>query len=184
MVSRLYNKTQRALLARAIEDYHNKTCIRFEPRRWYEFTFIYILPGPSCASQVGRIGFGPQLVHLDQYGCMTFGVIQHELMHVIGFWHEHSRYDRDDYIRIIWENIEPGMESNFQKFTPRQIQHLDEDYDYSSLMHYDLHAFARSYGATLSPLKETNGTKIGQRNGLSVVDVRKINKLYNCTSYL
>ena len=41
-------------------------------------------------------------------GCEYDGVIIHEIMHALGFYHEQSRSDRDDFVEIMWENIKAG----------------------------------------------------------------------------
>ena len=38
-------------------------------------------------------------------GCGSIAVVEHEFIHALGLSHEHARYDRDDHITIIWENI-------------------------------------------------------------------------------
>jgi hypothetical protein len=39
---------------------------------------------------------------------MSEGQILHEIMHILGFSHEHVREDRDQYITVMWDNIKPG----------------------------------------------------------------------------
>jgi len=34
-----------------------------------------------------------------------YGVAIHEIMHVLGFFHEHVRKDRDKYVSIDWNSI-------------------------------------------------------------------------------
>lgn len=56
---------------------------------------------------MGRRGGGPQAISIGK-NCDKFGIVVHELGHVIGFWHEHTRPDRDEHVSIIRDNIQEG----------------------------------------------------------------------------
>lgn len=71
---------------------------------------ISVFLSPSCCSYVGRRGGGPQAISIGK-NCDKFGIVAHELGHVVGFWHEHTRPDRDQHVTIIRENIQPGKGS-------------------------------------------------------------------------
>ena len=62
--------------------------------------------------------------------------IAHEVGHAIGFWHEHTRPDRDDYVEILLGNVKKAKSYNFDKRTWGEIINLDVPYDYGSDMHY------------------------------------------------
>ena len=63
-------------------------------------------------------------------------MIAHEIGHAIGFVHEQSRPDRDEYVNIIESNIMSGKEHNFVKYSDRTVNNHGVAYDYGSLMHY------------------------------------------------
>ena len=58
-------------------------------------------------------------------------------MHTIGFWHEHSRPDRDDYVKINIDNVKDHRRNNFKKQNMEQANLIGE-YDLCSIMHYKL----------------------------------------------
>ena len=68
-----------------------------------------------CCSFVGKRGNGPQAISIGK-NCDKFGIVVHELGHAVGFWHEHTRPDRDAWVKIIKENIQEGSNLILQKF--------------------------------------------------------------------
>ncbi|PIC42071.1 hypothetical protein B9Z55_009266 [Caenorhabditis nigoni] len=179
-LSSQYGSYARGVIANAMNEYHTKTCVKFvarDPAKHHDYLWIH--PDDGCYSLVGKTG-GKQPVSLDS-GCIQVGTIVHELMHAVGFFHEQSRQDRDSYIDVVWQNVMNGADDQFEKYNLNVISHLDEPYDYASIMHYGPYAFSGSGKKTLVP-KKSGSERMGQRVKFSDVDVRKINKLYNCPS--
>ncbi|KAM7164064.1 hatching enzyme 1.2-like [Macrochelys suwanniensis] len=175
VISSSYTREEKALIVGAIQEYETLTCIHFVDRTT-ETDYIYISPKDGCWSYFGKVG-GSQVVSVQKGGCMRKGIIQHELNHALGMLHEQNRNDRDKYIVIAWQYISPG---DFYHFKPTRANNLGLKYDYSSVMHYHRFAFSNTSGkATITPFPDST-VPIGQRFGISNLDVAKINKLYKC----
>ncbi|XP_057309869.1 astacin-like [Hydractinia symbiolongicarpus] len=85
-----------------------------------------------CWSYIGYTRFSQDL-SLQAPGCVHKGVIVHELLHALGIFHEQSRADRDSYVQIHLENVQQGLEYNFDK---ESTESLGVEYDPKSVMHY------------------------------------------------
>ncbi|XP_056401090.1 embryonic protein UVS.2-like [Hyla sarda] len=171
----IYTPDEQNQILTAMQEFNSLTCVRFVPRN-DELSYLRILSEDGCASYAGQIG-GTQPLQLQaSYGCLYRGIIQHELNHALGFFHENARADRDQYIIINHENIANGYEPGFSIVDGNN---LSLPYDYSSVMHFDKYAYTSNDLPTIKPTPDPN-VPIGQRDGLSVLDVAKINKLYNC----
>ncbi|KAL2086596.1 hypothetical protein ACEWY4_017655 [Coilia grayii] len=185
-ISDYFYSSEKKTIEKAMQTFHEKTCIRFVPYS-KQLHYLSIESKTGCWSLVGRTG-GKQTVSLNAFSCLQHGVIQHELLHALGFYHEHTRSDRDDHIRINWEYVSAGKKTPFKyyiksassDFAKRDTNNLNTPYDYSSIMHYSRYAYSTSQSqATITPIPDPT-VEIGQRNELSDTDILRVNKLYEC----
>ncbi|XP_050737057.1 zinc metalloproteinase nas-13-like [Eriocheir sinensis] len=161
-------------------EYASRTsgCITFVERT-SQSDYIYFTQDDSdgCHSMVGMRG-GSQNINYPDWCLNQWGSVLHEMYPALGFYHEQSRYDRDDYVTIMWDNIEAGYEHNFDTYSESIISGFGEDYDYGSVMHYSAYAFSANGEKTIVTL-DPNAV-IGQRDDLSQVDLNKLMNMYNC----
>ena len=100
----------------------------------------------------------------------------------MGFYHEQSRPDRDNFVMIKLQNAKPGTSSNFAKYSRDYIDMRGVPYDCSSIMHYRSKAFSLNGKPTVIPIVEEGDEvpQIGQRVKLSSQDVQLAKSMYNC----
>ena len=125
------------------------------------------------------------------------------MLWILGFYHEATRPDRDDYIYVDYdtlENYEKAQDARVTNDTRRQYVKCNEttigkkhgcvvrsQYDANSIMHYPLN---RQYGNKIFKVMRLKAKAVdlcdggkcntGQRSGLSRQDVLDINQLYDC----
>ncbi|XP_050959627.1 meprin A subunit beta-like [Labeo rohita] len=169
----------KGVILRAFEQFKLKSCIDFEPRAAEDISYISVESRDGCWSYVGRTSPGAQTLSIGD-GCGFKAIVEHEFLHALGFWHEQSRYDRDDYVTINYENVIPGYKHNFNKYSENVSTTQDTPYDYYSVMHYDKNAFSNGNGSTIITKRPEFQDVIGQQLDMSEYDVIELNKLYKC----
>ncbi|XP_017002840.2 seminal metalloprotease 1 [Drosophila takahashii] len=185
-----FGEAHRREILRAISIIEAKSCVVFKPATAEERSKALVITSKGAGCNSVYLGFRNrvQIVNLQIYplgeGCFRIGSIIHELLHVLGFEHQHVASNRNEYVRIKWENINPEYKINFVNEDKSTSWHdFGEGYDYESVMHYIPKAFSKNGLPTIEPLKE-GATNMGQRLYMSEKDIRKLNKMYKCPGYV
>lgn len=208
------------MIFKAISEIRAKTCVKFVPAKAKHTNLVYFKSGdagyilytqcmlnrelhkiilislPSCYTKVGRQG-GEQNVVLE-IDCAGVGTILHLLMHVLGFFHESARVDRDSHVSIKFSNIAERKLFRFwsgtnlghykvvikfflaienKKHFGKYVKPYDgQEYDYQSITHLPKESFAKD--PNQPTITRKNGQQIPDWTGLSQGDVDKINYRY------
>ncbi|NXG49840.1 MEP1A protein, partial [Psilopogon haemacephalus] len=170
----------KGVILQTFEMYRLKSCIDFKPYEG-ETSYVFFIKGSGCWSMVGDQQTGQNLSIGS--GCDYVAIVEHEILHALGFYHEQSRTDRDDYVTIWWDEIIAGGEHNFVKYDDSLITDLNTPYDYESVMHYRPFSFNKNESIpTITTKIPAFNDIIGQRLGFSAIDLERLNRMYNCTS--
>ena len=72
-----------------------------------------------------------------------------------------------------------GTEFNFAKYSVDDIDSLGLPYDYGSVMHYEGNAFTSNGQPTIIAKRNITST-LGQRVGMSPIDISEVQRYYGC----
>ena len=182
-----HTEKQRNLIRKSFGQYGDYTCVKMVEVSENDTRFenkLQVKSEKGCYSYIGR-HFEHQEISLGtdcEYG--TYPI--HEVMHALGFWHEHQRPDRNEHISI-HPNRTYLLDDQFKFAYSTEIWEMYEwepsgtDYDIDSITHYTSSMFAKdpdvpvmTYPGTNDPLVIHNSKTFSEN------DVIDINFKYVC----
>ena len=167
------------LVKQALAYFEQETPIRFVPLTpETQNGIVFVASSEHCASLLGMVG-GIQPILLSKDCGKT--QILHEIMHALGFVHEHSREERDQYLTVNWQNIEAPFLSQFN-IVPDTLVHNYTgsvfSFDHQSIMLYPEHAFSKDPAKLKTLTSKTRDPLRPVQNALSKIDKERVYYLY------
>lgn len=144
---------------------------------------IIFTPSNENSSNVGMSSNNTQQINIylldnpSYYSQYFIGTIMHEILHALGFYHEHQRMDRDNWIVINWSNIRPAKQHNFSKANPSVCL---GSFDFNSVMLYDslISDPTFVYDTSVYAMYKLNGDVFNQSYVLSSGDIAGLQSIY------
>ncbi|GGY03527.1 M12 family metallopeptidase [Paludibacterium paludis] len=161
------HRTRHAFL-RAARHLSDSTGVCFVERT-YESDYLYVvnIPGKvASTSNVGMIG-GPQMLELNEGS--EGHIALHELMHALGFLHEHQRSDRDRNVKVVVND--DGQDPND---SIRRHALAIGAYDFDSVTHGEPSLFP--------PRDPARPLRVTERDTLSAGDIAGVRRIYPVNS--
>jgi hypothetical protein len=188
-------KPQQALALRAMQDWMDTGAkIKFIPRTT-QVEYVNFTGKTDAGNNTSNVGFvkGQRTdINITAFWWRDIEWMPaHELGHVLGFFHEHQRWDRDQYVTIHYENIKDGRADDYNWIPKTNWLVTTLPYDYKSIMHYRICWASKCEGecvdgvgnspcAVISPVDTNYDGVIGQwtDNHLSALDAERVRLVY------
>lgn len=92
----------------------------------------------------------------------------------------HNHIDRDKFISINLQNVDPKFKFAFKKVNPNLFGNFGTQYDYFSVMHYGPYTFSWNGKETIVATNRFYQNAIGRQSVMSSGDFIRINRMYKC----
>lgn len=142
---------------RACQLWASAARITCRPKTNSDYNYVHVMAYDYSSSNTGVVG-GEQALTVDRNG--DFKHLVHEIGHLLGLEHEHVRADRDQYVKILWEQMYPEA---YPDFYIKNDYYQSTPYDLDSVMHYPPGSATATGYATMISLD--GRTRFGNTNG-------------------
>ncbi|KIJ91300.1 hypothetical protein K443DRAFT_655201 [Laccaria amethystina LaAM-08-1] len=135
-----------------------------------------------CAAALGYTPT-PMWLEVDPSGCGDSTML-HEFGHLLGLYHEHTRPDRNNFVKFNCNNVLSPKCCGSSccglacAFSIDPGHYPSPEYDINSIMHYPSWAFNNGMGSTLTDL--SNNVLHNPYISLSPLDISRVRQLYFC----
>uniref|UniRef100_A0A0N5A6R1 Metalloendopeptidase n=1 Tax=Parastrongyloides trichosuri TaxID=131310 RepID=A0A0N5A6R1_PARTI len=165
------------------------TCLRFQRDDKVDNNkeqLRYIKNKDQCYSTLGRNEYAKHTyVRLTTRCANSFGVIEHETCHGLGLFHEQMRFDRDNYVTFVEENVPQMYKWDVMWKENWELDSFNITYDYGSLMHYGHRLYGKTGNVIINVKNiEPYNKMLGQDVMLTFNDFKLINYYYCITNSL